>query len=85
MLLIIAPALVLIAAFLVVWAWFAINDYLDNKTSFSDVYDAIQADKALSVLRAKIHAEALAASNNGKKEYTYREVKRHLEFINNLR
>jgi hypothetical protein len=85
MLLIIAPCLVLIALTVIVWAWFAVSDYLDNKTSFSDVYDAIQADGALSVLRAKIHAEAMAASNNGKKEYTYREVKRHLEFINNLR
>jgi hypothetical protein len=85
MLLITAPCLTLIVAFLFMWAWFAVSEYVNNKTSFSDVYDAIQANEALNALRAKIHAEALAASDNGKKEYTYREVKRHLEFINNLR
>jgi hypothetical protein len=85
MLLFIAPALVLIALTLIVWACMAIAGYLENRTSFSDVYKAIQDAEALGVLRAKIHAEAMAASNNGKKEHTYREVKRHLEFINNLR
>lgn len=85
MLLFITPALVLVALTLIIWACISVADYLENRTSFSDVYKAIQDVEALKALRAKIHAEAMAASDNGKKEYTYREVKRHLEFINNLR